>query len=138
MVLISDAMLSRTMFQIPGNPTLRVFLEGLRCLVVSRHCCPPSMQVNRYMPDNIHPGAEVTQEKFDAAAKSHQRRLEDLNNYNMMICQFEMALSDEWPPSDRSRCQRLVPSTSVVYPSNIGSREHIEESDLSLSSKRRC
>ena len=50
-----------------------------------------------------------------------------------MLHQFEVALADEWPPSDKANPQHLMASKSTVYSSNSGSkwlREMVEESDL--------
>ncbi len=75
----------------------------------------------------------MTLEEFNHVVKTHKCQSGYLKDHTMMLHQFEVALADEWPPSDKANPQHLMASKSTVYSSNSGSkwlREMVEESDL--------
>jgi len=120
--------LSKKIFQIPGDPTLRDFLEGLYLLVATRYHDLPVKHRNTF-------AKPMTQEEFDEAVKTHERHMGYLKDHSAMINDFRMALDIMAGP------QRLVPPDSVIQASNSGSkrsRDMVEDTyNQTLSNKRR-
>jgi hypothetical protein len=115
--------LSEGDIEIPNNTTLRELLKGFMDSVGARHCLPPSK------PNPIDPaiitGQKNINDKVDSAYQEYKRGLDYLKDHSLVLRQFEMALDADlrlWPSDDKAVFQQFVPSRSMSWVSNSGSK----------------
>jgi len=127
--LTSGSPLIKEKFQITGNPTLREFAAELLSTVSARYHVEPALtKTSSLNPFILSGGKPKTAEDQASVLLDHKTGMKFLNNYNLMLMQFENALKAEWPSNDQAIVQHILPSKSVVHVySSKRSRSMVEE-----------